>query len=91
MFYHLHFFLLNLPLPHFGFVPHTMFVVEDHYQILPFVHKAIRKKKLKFEHLKLIHVDAHPDMMVLNFENADVVFSPHELYEGLEKSEYGDF
>ncbi|CAM9999247.1 unnamed protein product, partial [Heterosigma akashiwo] len=64
-------------------------VVEHHSDVLEILHAAIRRKKLPFEGLKIIHIDAHPDLALNADLSRRVVFQPRELYKLLEMSEGG--
>ena len=66
-----------------------MFVVvtEDHHDVLPWLHAAMRRKVLPLEGWRLVHVDAHPDLGAL--KDAAIITKPRELYAFLDDSEYG--
>jgi len=59
------------------------FIVEDHNEVLPHIHKAIRDKILPFRGSTLVHFDAHPDLLFPAEIGADVIYEPHELYEAV--------
>ena len=41
-----------------------MFVVEDHWEVLQYVHKSIKQKRLPWSGFTMVHFDSHPDLMV---------------------------
>ena len=51
--------------------------------------QAIRRHKLPFQGLHLVHLDAHPDLSFPSTADASVVFDPQRLYELLDESESG--
>ncbi|CAM9250788.1 unnamed protein product [Chrysoparadoxa australica] len=66
-----------------------VFVVEDHCDALQYIHKGLKEGLLPFEGLAMMHLDAHPDLMVTSDMDAEVCFKPHDLYEVLASSECG--
>lgn len=64
-------------------------IVDEHHEILPYVHLAIRKKRLPFDtSFDLIHFDAHPDLSIPRF-HPRVYHDPHALYAALDASPSG--
>ncbi|XP_041376011.1 UPF0489 protein C5orf22 homolog [Gigantopelta aegis] len=59
------------------------FIVEDHNEVVPYIHTYIGSKQLPFEGLTLIHFDSHPDLLIPLNMPADTVFNKHTLYETL--------
>jgi hypothetical protein len=41
-----------------------VFVVEDHWEVLQYVHKSIKQKRLPWSGFTMVHFDSHPDLMV---------------------------
>lgn len=64
-------------------------VVDDHCDALRHIHAAIRKGALPFTDLRMMHWDAHPDLMVTPDMPAATCFCPHDLYDALEAAEGG--
>ena len=64
-------------------------VVDDHCDALRHIHAAIRLGTLPFTGLRMMHWDAHPDLMVTPDMRAATCFSPHDLYHALEAAEGG--
>lgn len=64
-------------------------VVDDHCDALRHIHAAIRKGALPFTGLRMMHWDAHPDLMVTPDMPAATCFCPHDLYHTLEAAEGG--
>lgn len=64
-------------------------VVDDHCDALRHIHAAIRQGTLPFTDLRMMHWDAHPDLMVTPDMPAATCFSPHDLYHTLEAAEGG--
>eukprot|EP00656_Telonema_subtile_P015569 TRINITY_DN18185_c0_g1_i1.p1 TRINITY_DN18185_c0_g1~~TRINITY_DN18185_c0_g1_i1.p1 ORF type:complete len:197 (+),score=35.65 TRINITY_DN18185_c0_g1_i1:201-791(+) len=56
-------------------------VVEDHDEVLPHIHAAIRRKRLPWSGISIVHFDAHPDMLAPEGMDSEVVFDAHELYD----------
>ncbi|XP_026497948.2 UPF0489 protein C5orf22 homolog [Vanessa tameamea] len=53
---------LRSPLKSFKKIP--VYVVEEHNEVLRFIYSAIGGKKLPLEGTTLVHLDAHPDMLI---------------------------
>ncbi|XP_047545198.1 UPF0489 protein C5orf22 homolog [Vanessa atalanta] len=53
---------LRSPLKSFKKIP--VYVVEEHNEVLKFIYSAIGGKKLPLEGTTLVHLDAHPDMLI---------------------------
>lgn len=64
-------------------------VVDDHCDALRHIHAAIRRGDLPFSGFRMMHWDAHPDLMVTPDLPADTCFRPHDLYEALQEAEGG--
>lgn len=64
-------------------------VVDDHCDALRHIHAAIRQGALPFTGLRMMHWDAHPDLMVTPDMPAATCFCPHDLYDALEAAEGG--
>ncbi|KAL3860815.1 hypothetical protein ACJMK2_010881 [Sinanodonta woodiana] len=56
-------------------------VVEDHNEVIPYIHRAIASRHLPVENLTLVHFDSHPDMLIPLELDADTVFNKELLYE----------
>ncbi|KAK3608077.1 hypothetical protein CHS0354_031064 [Potamilus streckersoni] len=56
-------------------------VVEDHNEVIPYIHRAIASRHLPVENLTLVHFDSHPDMLIPLELDADKVFDKELLYE----------
>ena len=39
-------------------------IVDDHCDVIPFLHACWQAKKIQFADLALLHVDSHPDLVV---------------------------
>ena len=39
-------------------------LVDDHCDAVPFLHALWKTKRIQFDHLALLHVDSHPDLVV---------------------------
>ena len=66
-----------------------MFVVvaEDHQDVLPWLHAAMRRGALPLTGWDMVHADAHPDLGALT--DASVCERPRDLYAFLDASEFG--
>ena len=64
-------------------------IVDDHHDALLHIHRLIRRKRLAFERATMVHIDAHPDLMVPPTMEARDVFEPRRLYAALEESSGG--
>ena len=64
-------------------------IVDDHHDALPQLHRFIRRKRLAFANATMIHIDAHPDLMVPPSMPAAAIFAPRRLYDALEESSGG--
>ena len=64
-------------------------IVDDHHDALLHIHRLIRRKRLAFEHAIMVHIDAHPDLMVPPTMAAADVWDPRRLYAALEESSGG--
>jgi hypothetical protein len=51
--------------------------------------QALRRRRLPFDGLHMLHVDAHPDLSFPRSAAAGVVFQPEELYDLLDESVSG--
>ena len=67
----------------------AMFVVvcEDHQDVLPWLHAAMRRGVLPLEGWSMVHADAHPDLGAVT--DASVCERPRALYDWLDESEFG--
>lgn len=61
-------------------------VVNEHHDVLQWVHLAVRRRLLPPQ-FKMVHFDAHPDLGAL--KDADVCWRPRALTEYLDDSEFG--
>jgi len=67
-----------------------VYICEYHDEALRCIHHGIRRRRLPFSDLTMVHLDAHPDMSASATLPADVVFeSPHDLYCALRKDAGG--
>jgi len=67
-----------------------VYICEYHDEALRCLHHAIRRRRLPFSELTMVHLDAHPDMSASATLPADTVFeSPHDLYCALRKDAGG--
>lgn len=64
-------------------------VVDEHCNALKHIHAAIRRGALPFTGLRMMHWDAHPDLMVTPYMPATTCFQPHDLYDALDEAEGG--
>jgi hypothetical protein len=64
----------------------TLDVVEDHHHALQCIHRHMRRKRLPLSGLTMLHVDAHPDLLVPPNVKLGDVWHPQELYCALEES-----
>ncbi|XP_074642428.1 UPF0489 protein C5orf22 homolog [Tubulanus polymorphus] len=60
-----------------------VYVVDDHNEVLPFIYRCIGSKHLPMSGIKIIHFDAHPDLLIPAEYPADKVFNKDELFEVL--------
>eukprot|EP00106_Octopus_bimaculoides_P015340 XP_014782782.1 PREDICTED: UPF0489 protein C5orf22 homolog isoform X2 [Octopus bimaculoides] len=58
-----------------------IFVVDDHNEVLPYIHRSIGSKHLPFSGLTMVHFDAHPDLLVPNDMKAADIFDKQFVYE----------
>ncbi|XP_013381197.1 UPF0489 protein C5orf22 homolog [Lingula anatina] len=58
-------------------------VVENHNEALPHIYRSIGSKHLPLEGITLIHLDAHPDLLIPKDIMADQVFDKQKLFESL--------
>lgn len=70
-------------------LPISCHVVDDHCDALNHIHAAIRRGTLPFSGLHMIHLDAHPDLMITPDLKAETCFRPHDLYDALREAEGG--
>ncbi|CAE8602764.1 unnamed protein product [Polarella glacialis] len=67
-----------------------VFVCEYHDEALRCLHVAIRRRKLPFDGLTMVHLDAHPDMSASTTLPAEVVFQePWHVYSALRSDPSG--
>jgi len=58
-----------------------VYICEYHHEALRCLHHAIRRRRLAFEGVTMVHLDAHPDLSASTTMPAEIIFdSPHELY-----------
>lgn len=61
-----------------------VYICEYHDEALRCLHHAIRRRRLPFDGLTLVHLDAHPDLSASAVMPADTVFQdPREVYTAL--------
>ncbi|XP_054267916.1 UPF0489 protein C5orf22 homolog [Macrosteles quadrilineatus] len=60
-----------------------IFVVENHNDVLPFIYRCIGSKHLPFIGNTILHFDSHPDMLIPQGLQANVVFDKQELFDSL--------
>nr|XP_022343654.1 UPF0489 protein C5orf22 homolog [Crassostrea virginica] len=60
-----------------------LYIVEDHNEVLPYIHRAIGSHHLPFSNLVFVHFDSHPDMLIPKDMPADEVFKKESLYENV--------
>ncbi|CAI9744510.1 Hypothetical predicted protein [Octopus vulgaris] len=60
-----------------------IFVVDDHNEVLPYIHRSIGSKHLPFSGLTMIHFDAHPDLLVPNNMKAADIFDKQFVYDSV--------
>ncbi|XP_013401052.1 UPF0489 protein C5orf22 homolog [Lingula anatina] len=58
-------------------------VVENHNEALPHIYRSIGSKHLPLKGITLIHLDAHPDLLIPKDITADQVFDKEKLFESL--------
>lgn len=56
---------------------------------LPVCLQAIRRRRLPFDGVHVVHVDAHPDLSFPRSADAAIVFRPEALYDMLDESVSG--
>jgi len=67
-----------------------VYVCEYHSEALRCLHHAIRHKRLPFEGVTMVHLDAHPDLSGSSTMPAQTVFdSPFSVYEALASDSSG--
>lgn len=66
-----------------------MFVVvtEEHQDVLPWLHAAMRRGVLPLEGWAMVHADAHPDLGAVT--DASICARPRALYAHLDESRFG--
>ncbi|CAE7480544.1 unnamed protein product [Symbiodinium natans] len=70
--------------------PLPVFVCEYHDEALRFLHFCIRRRKIPFADLAMVHLDAHPDLSASTKLEADRIYEdPHEVYASLRKENGG--
>lgn len=68
----------------------SVYICEYHDEALRCLHHAIRRKRVPFENLTMVHLDAHPDLSTSVTMPADIVFDdPQELYFNLRSDSGG--
>lgn len=60
-----------------------LYIVEDHNEVLPYIHRAIGSHHLPFSNLVFVHFDSHPDMLIPKDMPADDTFNKEILYENI--------
>ncbi|XP_059170362.1 UPF0489 protein C5orf22 homolog [Physella acuta] len=58
-------------------------IVEQHNDVVPFIHRAIASKLLQFTEIPIIHLDSHPDLLIPINMQADLVFQPQSLFQSI--------
>jgi len=58
-------------------------IVEQHNDVLPFIHRSIASKRLPFTNIPMLHFDSHPDLLLPTELKAKTVFEPQTLYNQL--------
>nr|CCA14340.1 conserved hypothetical protein [Albugo laibachii Nc14] len=67
--------------------PCVAVIVDDHNHVLPEIHLAIRQRRLPFDKLGFVHIDAHPDLSFLQeVDPSRIIYQPDELYQALDSS-----
>lgn len=69
--------------------PLQVVIADDHHHVLPAIHLAIRRRRLPFDKMMVVHVDAHPDLSFPRAADPALVFAPEELYDMLDASVSG--
>ncbi|OLP80252.1 UPF0489 protein C5orf22-like [Symbiodinium microadriaticum] len=70
--------------------PLPVFVCEYHDEALRFLHFCIRRRKIPFGDLAMVHLDAHPDLSASTQLEADRIYdSPLEVYAALREEDGG--
>ncbi|TYZ62269.1 hypothetical protein PybrP1_010237 [[Pythium] brassicae (nom. inval.)] len=69
--------------------PLRVVIADDHHHVLPAIHLAIRRRRLPFDELLVVHVDAHPDLSFPRAVDPALVFAAEELYDALDASVSG--
>ncbi|XP_061196362.1 UPF0489 protein C5orf22 homolog [Saccostrea echinata] len=60
-----------------------LYIVEDHNEVLPYIHRAIGSHHLPFSDVTFVHFDSHPDLLIPKEMPADDVFDKELLYESI--------
>lgn len=60
-----------------------IFVVEDHNDVLPFIYRCIGSKYLPFRGNVLLHFDSHPDMLMPQDMQPELVLDKEALFDCL--------
>lgn len=62
----------------------AVYICEYHDEALRCLHHGIRRKRIPFTDLTMVHLDAHPDLSASSTLAAETVLeSPHDLYHAL--------
>ncbi|CAC5384838.1 UPF0489 protein C5orf22 [Mytilus coruscus] len=71
----------NKTLKKFAVTP--LYIVEDHNDVVPFIHRGIGSKHLPIEDIVFVHFDSHPDLLIPCDMKADDVYKKDVLYQTL--------
>ncbi|OWF34732.1 UPF0489 protein C5orf22-like [Mizuhopecten yessoensis] len=63
----------------YGTIP--LYIVEDHNEVVPFIHRAIGGRYLPISDIIFVHFDSHPDLLIPAELKADDIFNKDILYE----------
>ncbi|KAL5020884.1 hypothetical protein ScPMuIL_000039 [Solemya velum] len=58
-----------------------VYIVENHNEVVPHIHRSIGSKHLPTENIALIHFDSHPDLLIPFDMLADDVYDKEKLYD----------
>lgn len=59
----------------------SVYIVEDHNEVLEYIYNDIGNKRLPFNGISLVHFDSHPDLLCPEDLPADLVYDKATLFQ----------